>query len=97
VILDPYSAPPATLCDPHRTRDLDPAWSCRVPGCDCGSTPSRVEFEQELAVELRHRYDLLALEREAEELAREAKALRDPWWLRALRWLSRRIASGHGA
>jgi hypothetical protein len=54
-------------------------------------------FEQELRVELQHRYDLLALEREAEQLAREAQALRDPWWLRALRWLSRRIASGHGA
>lgn len=47
---------------------------------------ARFEFEQELRVELRHRYDLLALEREAEELDREAKALRDPWWLRGLRW-----------
>jgi len=84
-------APRATLCDPHCLRDLDPSWACSVPGCDCGSTPSQlaeVKFQQELAEELRHRYELLELNREAEALRVEAKRLRDPWWLPVARWVS---------
>lgn len=45
MLTDPYGAPPATLCDPHRVRDLNPAWRCDVPGCDCGSTPSVIVVE----------------------------------------------------
>ncbi len=98
MILDPYEAPPATLCDPHRLRDLNPSWNCDVPGCDCGSTPSElpdartaeaVAWLQELGAELRHRYDLLELDREAERLREEARELRDSWWVRLLRRIAR--------
>lgn len=92
---DPYEAPPATLCDPNRLRDLNPAWSCDVPGCDCGSTPSDLDLiedlREELRFELRLRYDILALDRELEELRAEARRHRDGPWLRFLRWLQRVI------
>jgi hypothetical protein len=114
MVRDPYAAPPATLCDPDRVRDLNPDWSCDVPGCDCGSTPSLLDglaaqlfvgeaspgafgispedaWTEDLKLELRLRYDLLALDREAEELRRKARELRDPAWLRALRWLRDRL------
>jgi hypothetical protein len=49
--LDPHEAPPATPCDPHRTRDVNPSWSCEVPGCECGSTPA-IEFKPPVSVEV---------------------------------------------
>lgn len=36
--------------------------------------------------------ELVALEREKLELARQTVALRDPWWLRLLRWVREKIA-----